>query len=35
MHEHMADGSAVDWSDKPGSKQKGAVTKLTAATAAK
>ncbi len=29
-HEHLADGSAVDWSDKPGSKEKGSVTKLTA-----
>ena len=30
MHEHLADGSTVDWSDKPGSKQKGSVTTLTA-----
>ena len=22
MHEHLADGSVVDWSDKPGSKEK-------------
>jgi len=29
LHEHLADGSVVDWSDKPGSKQKGSVTKLT------
>ena len=29
-HEHLADGSIVDWSDKPGSKEKGSVTKLTA-----
>ena len=28
MHEHLADGSTVDWSDKPGSSQKGSVTKL-------
>ena|SRR5690349_8068147 len=28
MHEHLADGSVVDWSDKPGSKEKGSVTKL-------
>jgi uncharacterized protein YcnI len=28
MHEHMADGSIVDWSDKPGSKEKGSTTKL-------
>jgi uncharacterized protein YcnI len=34
MHEHLADGSVVDWSDKPGSKQKGSVTKLAASTAA-
>ena len=33
MHEHLADGSVVDWSDKPGSKQKGSVTKLAAAAA--
>ncbi len=30
MHEHLADGSVVDWSDKPGAKQKGSVTKLEA-----
>ena len=29
MHEHLADGSIVDWSDKPGAKEKGSVTKLT------
>jgi uncharacterized protein YcnI len=28
MHEHLADGSNVDWSDKPGSKEKGSITKL-------
>ena len=28
MHEHLADGSVVDWIDKPGSKTKGSVTKL-------
>src|SRR5260370_28543164 len=28
-HEHLADGSVVDWSDKPGSKEEGSVTKLT------
>jgi hypothetical protein len=28
MHEHLADGSTVDWSDKPGSKEKGSITKL-------
>ena len=31
VHEHLADGTSVDWSDKPGSKEKGSVTKLTAA----
>lgn len=30
--EHLADGSVVDWSDKPGSKEKGSVTKLGDAT---
>lgn len=30
LHEHLADGTTVDWSDKPGSKEKGSVTKLTA-----
>jgi hypothetical protein len=30
MREHLADGSTIDWSDKPGAKQKGSVTKLTA-----
>jgi uncharacterized protein YcnI len=30
MHEHLADGSTVDWSDKPGSKEKGSITKLAA-----
>lgn len=29
LREHLADGSVVDWSDKPGSKEKGSVTKLT------
>jgi uncharacterized protein YcnI len=28
LREHLADGSVVDWSDKPGSKEKGSVTKL-------
>jgi uncharacterized protein YcnI len=31
MREHLADGSVVDWSDKPGAKQKGSVTRLAAA----
>jgi uncharacterized protein YcnI len=30
MHEHLANGSVVDWSDKPGSKEKGSVTKMVA-----
>ena len=30
MHEHLTDGTSVDWSDKPGSQEKGSVTKLTA-----
>jgi uncharacterized protein YcnI len=30
LHEKLADGSVVDWSDKPGSKEKGSVTKITA-----
>ena len=30
MHEHLADGSVVDWSDKAGAKEKGSVTKLVA-----
>lgn len=30
VHEHLADGSVIDWSDAPGSKEKGSVTKLTA-----
>jgi len=31
LHEKLADGTAVDWSDKPGSKEKGSVTKITPA----
>ena len=27
---HLADGSVVDWSDKPGAKEKGSVTKVAA-----
>ncbi len=34
IREHLADGSAVDWSDKPGSKEKGSVTKLAATAVA-
>src|SRR5438270_13217033 len=28
LREHLADGSVVDWSDKPGAKEKGSVTKI-------
>ena len=28
--EHLADGSTVEWSDKPGAQKKGSATKLTA-----
>lgn len=28
LREHLADGSVIDWSDKPGAKEKGSVTKL-------
>jgi uncharacterized protein YcnI len=34
IREHLADGSFVDWSDKPGSKEKGSVTKLAATAVA-
>jgi uncharacterized protein YcnI len=30
MHEHLSDGSVVDWTDKPGAKAKGSTTKLVA-----
>lgn len=30
VREHLADGSVVEWSDKPGAQEKGSVTKLTA-----
>ena len=30
LHEKLADGTVVDWSDKPGAKEKGSVTKITA-----
>jgi uncharacterized protein YcnI len=30
MHEHLSDGSVVDWMDKPGAKQKGSTTRLAA-----
>jgi uncharacterized protein YcnI len=30
VREHLADGSVVDWSDKPGAQEKGSVTKMTA-----
>jgi len=28
VREHLADGTVIDWSDKPGAKQKRSVTKL-------
>jgi uncharacterized protein YcnI len=31
LREHLADGSVIDWSDKPGAKEKGSVTKLASA----
>jgi uncharacterized protein YcnI len=31
MHEHLADGTSVEWSDNAGAKEKGSVTKLSAA----
>jgi uncharacterized protein YcnI len=32
LHEHLADGSTVDWSDKAGAKEKASVTKLSPAS---
>ena len=32
LHQHLSDGSVVNWSDTPGSKEKGSVTKLVAPT---
>ena len=32
LHQHLSDGSVVDWSDQPGAKEKGSVTKLSAPT---
>jgi uncharacterized protein YcnI len=32
LHQHLSDGSVVEWSDKPGAKEKGSVTKLVAPT---
>lgn len=32
LHQHLSDGSVVDWSDQPGAKEKGSVTKLVAPT---
>lgn len=34
VHEHLAGGSVVEWTDKPGAAEKNSVTKLTAAVAA-
>jgi uncharacterized protein YcnI len=31
LREHLADGTTIDWSDKPGAKEKGSVTKLAPA----
>ena len=30
VHEKLADGSTIEWSDKPGAKEKAAVTRLAA-----
>lgn len=32
VRQHLADGSVVEWSDKPGAKEKASVTTLAAAT---
>lgn len=32
VRQHMADGSVIEWSDKPGAAEKPSVTKITAAT---
>jgi len=32
LHQHLSDGSVVDWSDKPGAQEKAPVTKLAAPT---
>jgi uncharacterized protein YcnI len=31
VHQHLADGSVIEWSDKPGAPEKASVTKITAA----
>lgn len=31
VRQHLADGSTIEWSDKPGAKEKASVTKITAA----
>jgi uncharacterized protein YcnI len=33
VHQHMADGTVLDWSDKPGAHGKASTTKIAAATA--
>jgi len=33
VREHLADGSVIEWSDKPGAQEKGSVTKLSLAAA--
>jgi uncharacterized protein YcnI len=32
VREHLADGSVVEWSDKPGAAEKASVTKISAST---
>jgi len=32
VRQHMADGSSIEWSDKPGAKEKASVTKIGATT---
>ena len=34
VHEHMSDGTVIDWSDKPGAHGKASMTKLVPATPA-
>ena len=35
FREHLADGTIIEWSDKPGAQEKGSVTKLTASATPK
>ncbi|HUR34063.1 MAG TPA: DUF1775 domain-containing protein [Vicinamibacterales bacterium] len=32
VHQHLADGTVVEWSDKPGAKEHAAVTRISAST---